>query len=55
MRVYRATADWVDQGENILVRTENCVKALKTHRCAMDTDLVFVSAEIEADTVDYNK
>jgi len=55
MRVYRATKDWPDDGGDIMVRTENCIKALKTHRCAMDTDLVFVSENIEAAPVDYNK
>ena len=55
MRVYRATKDWPDDGGDIMVRTENCIKALQTHRCAMDTDLVFVSENIEAAPVDYNK
>ena len=54
MRVYRATKDWPDIGD-IMVRTENCIKELKTHRCAMDTDLVFVSESIDAAPVDYNK
>ena len=53
MRVYRATKDWPDV-DDILLRTENAVKALKTHRCAMDTDLVFVSDDVEAEVVDYN-
>jgi hypothetical protein len=46
---------WPDDGGDIMERTENCIKEVKTHRCAMDTDLVFVSEGIDGDVVDYNK
>ena len=47
MRVYRAGVSGIE--------ADDAVKAVKTHRCAMDTDLVFVSDGVEAAPVDYNQ
>jgi len=47
MRVYRAGV--------VGTEADDAVKAVKTHRCAMDTDLVFVSEGVDAAPVDYNK
>jgi len=47
MRVYRAGITGV--------KADGAVKLVRTHRCAMDTDLVFVSGGIVGAPVDYNK